>query len=223
MQKKALVTGASKGIGRALCELLLANGFEVHGTSRDGRMKGLTNSQMFMYALDLSKVDIIEAFHKQLQTKGLPFDLVINNAGIGPDLNTFEPKADTLRSTLAVNVEGTILHTELVLPMIRKGGMLLNISSKMGSIASCVGTDSIAYRISKSALNMYGKILTNRHKEDIRIATIHPGWVRTEITADNIHARLSPEESASRIWSFMQQDFQSGTYWDAERGEGLPW
>lgn len=223
MQQKALVTGASKGIGRALCELLLANGFEVHGTSRKGSIKDLSSSQMIMYTLDLSNVDSIEAFHRQLQAKGLTFDLVINNAGIGPDLNTFEPKADTLRSTLAVNVEGTILLTELVLPKVRKGGTLLNISSKMGSIESCIGTDSIAYRISKSALNMYGKILTNRHREDIRIATIHPGWVRTEITANNIHARLSPKESASRIWSFIQQDFQNGTYWDAERGEVIPW
>ncbi len=222
MKKKAIITGASKGIGRALAELMLTNGFEIHGTSRNGS-NSLSDEQLFMYALDLSKEESIRSFHNQLRTRNLIFDIVINNAGIGPDLGTFEPKANTLRSTLAVNVEGTILLTELLLPMMESTGKLLNISSKMGSIASCVGTDSTAYRISKSALNMYSRILTNKYGDRLQIATIHPGWVRTEITPDNIHARLSPEESARRIWAFAMEDFQSGIYWDAERGEELPW
>lgn len=222
MKKKAIITGASKGIGRALAELMLANDFEIHGTSRNGS-NNLSNEHLFMYALDLSKEESIRSFHNQLRTRNLIFDVVINNAGIGPDLGTFEPKASNLRSTLAVNVEGTILLTELLLPMMESTGKLLNISSKMGSIECCVGTDSTAYRISKSALNMYSKILTNKYGDRLKIATIHPGWVRTEITPDNIHARLSPEESAQRIWAFAKEDFQSGIYWDAERGEELPW
>ncbi|NRB50227.1 MAG: hypothetical protein HRU41_21295 [Saprospiraceae bacterium] len=74
-----------------------------------------------------------------------------------------------------------------------------------------------------SRYTTYGKILTNRLGNQLQIASIHPGWVRTEITRDNIHARLSPEESAKRIWSFAEKDFQSGIYWDAEKGEEVPW
>lgn len=223
MRKTALVTGASKGIGRALSRILLSNGYQVHGTSRNGRIQDFEHPHLSMYALDLSLENSIASLEQILITKRLEFDLVINNAGIGPDLNTFEPEAHLLRSTLAVNVEGTILLTEKIMPMLKSAGQLVNISSKMGSISSCKGTDSIAYRVSKSALNMYSQILTNRYRDQFQIATIHPGWVRTDITADNIHARLSPEESAGRIWSFLQSSFISGTYWDAERGEVLPW
>lgn len=70
---------------------------------------------------------------------------------------------------------------------------------------------------------MYGKILTNKYSDQIKIATIHSGWVRTLITSDNNHAPLSPEVSAKRIWSFIQAGFDSGIYWDAEKGEELPW
>ena len=223
MRKIALVTGASKGIGRALTRILLANGYEVHGTSRSGSIQDFEHPHLSMHPLDLSLESSISSLEQTFIIKRLEFDLVINNAGIGPDLNTFEPEAHTLRSTLAVNVEGTILFTEKMVPMLKPAGQLINISSKMGSISRCEGTDSIAYRISKSALNMYGQILTNRYRDRLQIATIHPGWVRTDITPDNIHARLSPEESAERIWSFLQGSFKSGTYWDAERGELLPW
>ena len=93
----------------------------------------------------------------------------------------------------------------------------------MGSVNLCEKFDSIAYRMSKSALNMYTKILSNRYKEQFNIASIHPGWVKTTIAKSNINARLTPKESANRIIEFILKDFESGVYWDIERNVRLEW
>jgi NAD(P)-dependent dehydrogenase (short-subunit alcohol dehydrogenase family) len=102
-------------------------------------------------------------------------------------------------------------------------GKIINISSKMGSIELCGGSDSVAYRMSKTALNMYSKIIANRLNENLKIATIHPGWVRTELTKDNINAPLSKEESAAAIFEFIETDFATGIYWNAPERKEIEW
>ena len=94
----------------------------------------------------------------------------------------------------------------------------------MGSLDVCERTDSVAYRMSKSALNMYTKILTNRLSKKVRVASIHPGWVKTTIADDNIiNGRLTPEKSAENIFEFISKDFKNGIFWDAENEKELLW
>ena len=149
---------------------------------------------------------------------------MINNAGIGPDLDTLNPKRDFLNATFDVNVSGTVFFTEPLIKLIPENGMVLNISSKMGSVEVCEKTDAVAYRMSKSALNMYTKILSNRLEKKIRVASIHPGWVKTNITESSlVNTRLSPQQSAQNIYNFLKSDFKNGTFWDSERGITLHW
>ena len=102
--------------------------------------------------------------------------------------------------------------------------MILNVSSKMGSLDVCELTDSVAYRMSKSALNMYTKILSNRLKGKIRVASIHPGWVKTTIIESNMkNGRLTPKESADNIYNFIKSNFNNGTYWNSENESELLW
>ena len=94
----------------------------------------------------------------------------------------------------------------------------------MGSIELCERTDSVAYRMSKTALNMYTKILTNRLLDKQKIATVHPGWVRTTIAKDNIiNGRLSTDESAIKIFNFVTSDFETGIFWDIEAERKTEW
>ena len=72
-------------------------------------------------------------------------------------LDTENPKRDSFSQTFDVNVSGTVFFTEPLIELIPKSGVILTISSKMGSIEVCELTDSVAYRMSKSALNMYTK------------------------------------------------------------------
>jgi len=224
MKKIVLITGASKGIGKALTEKMLNENFFVIGTSRNGEIKNFGHKNFYSLKLDLSDTSSIENAHKEIFSNFKHIDILINNAGIGPDLDTYIPEKESFNLTFNVNVTGTVFFTEPMIELIRKNGIILNISSKMGSLDVCELADSVAYRMSKSALNMYTKILTNRLKDKIRVASIHPGWVKTTIIESNIkNGRLTPEQSAENIFAFLKNDFKNGTFWNSENGTELLW
>ena len=223
MKKIVLITGASKGIGKALTEKLLANDFSVIGTSRNGKFD-IEHKDFYSLKLDLSKPESIENAHKEIFNKFNKIDILVNNAGIGPDLDTDFPEIKSFNQTFNVNVNGTVFFTEPLIELITQNGIILNVSSKMGSLDVCERTDSVAYRMSKSALNMYTKILTNRLNKKVRVASIHPGWVKTTIADDNIiNGRLTPEKSAENIFEFISKGFRNGIFWDAESEKELLW
>lgn len=224
MKKIVLITGASKGIGKALTEKMLSKNFFVIGTSRNGKINNIKHKDFYSLKLDLSSPLSIENAHKEIFDKFEKIDILINNAGIGPDLDTYIPENKSFNLTFEVNVTGTVFFTEPLTEFINKNGMILNMSSEMGSVDACETTGSVAYRMSKSALNMYTKILKNRLKEKVRVASIHPGWVKTSIAEDNIiNGRLTPEQSAENIFDFITRDFKNGIFWDSENGTELLW
>lgn len=93
----------------------------------------------------------------------------------------------------------------------------------MGSIELCDLKDSVAYRMSKAALNMYTKILDNRFLGKQLIVAVHPGWVRTTIAKSNVNGRLSPAESAIKIFDFISNDFKTGVFWNIETQAETKW
>jgi len=222
MSKTILITGTSQGIGHALTKLLLINGYSVIGTSTTG-IDNINDNNYKSCLLDLSNLDSIAAFENIFQTENVKVDILINNAGIGPDLDFELPEEISFKKTFDVNVTGTTFFTEQMLKHLTIGGKIINISSKMGSIDFCEKNDSVAYRMSKAALNMYTKILSNRLQGKQLVASVHPGWVRTNISKSNINGRLSPEESAQKIFEFITSDFKSGIFWNVETETECPW
>lgn len=224
MKKIALITGASKGIGKALTEKMLNENYVVIGTSRNGIIKGIEHKNLYSLKLDLSDSSSIERAHKEIFSNFNHINMLINNAGIGPDLNTYIPEKNSFNQTFEVNVSGTVFFTEPLIKLIHHNGIILNVSSKMGSLDVCKLTDAVAYRMSKSALNMYTRILSNRLKDKIKVAAIHPGYVKTTILESNLkNGRLTPKQSADNIFDFISSEFKSGTFWDSENGTELLW
>ena len=224
MKKIALITGASKGIGWALTEKLINENYYVIGTSRNSKINGFKNDSFRSIKLDLSNPSSISNAQKEILRNFNHIDVFINNAGIGPDLDTLIPEANSFNETFNVNVTGTVFFTEDLIKIVNENGIILNVSSKMGSLDVCELTDSVAYRMSKSALNMYTKILSNRLKGKIKVASIHPGWVKTTIVESNMkNGRLTPEESANNIYNFIKSNFNNGTYWNSENESELLW
>jgi NAD(P)-dependent dehydrogenase (short-subunit alcohol dehydrogenase family) len=222
MSKSVLITGTSQGIGHALTKLLLINGYSVIGTSTTG-IDNINANNYKSCSLELSNLDSIAAFEKNFQSDNIKIDILINNAGIGPDLDFELPEEISFKKTFDVNVTGTTFFTEQMLQYLNVGGKIINISSKMGSIDICEKNDSVAYRMSKAALNMYTKILSNRLEGKQFVASVHPGWVRTNISKSNINGRLSPEESAQKIFEFITSDFKTGTFWNVETETECTW
>jgi len=220
--KTVLITGASSGIGESLAEIFLKQGWTVIGANRRKENKFEEHTNFESVLLDLSDVQSFEEIKKKFYTENIKLDILINNAGIGPDLGHTEPEFSSFQKTIEVNFTGTVFFTEMILPFLKTNAMLINISSIMGSIDVCSSFGSPAYRMSKAALNMYTKLLSNR-LTDKKVASIHPGWVRTNISKSNVEGRLSSEESAARIRQFMNGEFESGIFWDVESNEKLNW
>jgi len=222
-KKTYIVTGASSGIGKAVTSQLLSAGHNVIGTSRSGTIDHFATPGFSSLPLDLSNRNSQADFISRIESF-VPIDFLINNAGIGPDLNSERPEPITYQKTFDVNTAGTVEFTESLLPFMAEDSKILFVSSKMGSINNCHSADSTAYRMSKAALNMYSRILSNRLNGKISVASIHPGYVKTNITpSSRVNGRLTPEESATRIIDYINQKFQNGDFWDAEMQLKLEW
>ncbi len=222
--KTVFITGTGQGIGQALAVLLLEEGYSVIGTSRDG-ISVLNNPNFKPISLEITDEKSINEVIQFLESEKIKIDILINNAGIGPDLETEIPNKNTFQQTIDTNVTGLVFFTEKLLDFLKPNAEIYNISSKMGSIALCINSDSVAYRISKAALNMYSKILANRLlSQNVRVIAIHPGWVKTSISPSNIPlAPLSPETSAIGIFKIMKDDKMSGNFWNAQTQKELEW
>jgi NAD(P)-dependent dehydrogenase (short-subunit alcohol dehydrogenase family) len=201
-----LITGANRGIGLEFCRQYAADGWRVLACSRYPEKSDALNKLVTQYP-DLVKIHALDvADHVQIERLAQvlgdeSIDLLVNNAGIYPDsdksgfghtnyaewvqafrTNTMAPlkMAETFATQIARSQQKTIV----------------NITSKMGSIADNSGGGSYLYRSSKAALNMVVKSLAIDLKPLGIIAVVfHPGWVKTDMGGAN--ALISAEQSVS--------------------------
>lgn len=140
---------------------------------------------------------------------------LINNAAILID----NPSAsdicqNKLKETLNVNLLGTLLLTEKILPMMRDGSHIINITSNWGSFSDQNFNEmNPCYKLSKVALNMYTKMLSFRLKERrILVSAVDPGWVKTGM--GGINADKDPDQVAFEILEILKNtSHRSGCFW----------
>ena len=86
-KKKVLITGVSKGIGLALAKRLLSDGYLVEGTTKIGYIENVQHENFHPIALDVTNIKSIKKAYQEISDRFNQLDIIINNAGIGPDLN----------------------------------------------------------------------------------------------------------------------------------------
>ncbi len=121
-----------------------------------------------------------------------------------------------------MNAIGTLRLTHALLPLMKSGGKIAIITSRMGSIDDNTSGGSYGYRMSKVAVSMAGKSLSVDLKpQGISVAILHPGLVSTRMTN---FTGISPEESAKNLLARIDELNleNTGTFWHA-KGEVLPW
>lgn len=216
--RTVVITGTSRGIGLATAKKFLQGGYRVIGTSTSGDSP-IKDSNFTSGRLDLTSDSSIKKFVEKVKELTTNVDVLINNAGILLDDDEEEVDIGKLEGTLKVNLLGPIKVTQTLLPLINSGGQIINISSMMGSLAQA-SSDSPAYRISKTALNMFTRVLAARLKEkDITVSSVHPGWVRTDMGGEE--APKKPEAAAEDIFKLATNPHETGLFWS--EGEAYPW
>ena len=206
-EKTVLVTGANKGIGFEITRQLGHLGFKVFLTTRNDNLGKEAENKLQSQNLDVEFIqmdvtnsDSIIVALKKLKEKCSQLDILINNAAILLDkANIMKMPLPLLQQTIDTNVYGVIEVIRRFLPVMCKGGRIINISSEQGSLAR-MGTYAPAYSISKTMLNavtrQFAKVLANR---GIAVNTMHPGWVRTDMGGRT--APLSLEKGAdTAVW-----------------------
>jgi len=188
-----VITGASRGIGRALFDAYSSQGETVFGTHRSADAGSM---------LQLEVTD--PASHCDLagRLKDRPVDLLVCNAGIYPDkgerLENGYP-AEMWAAGFAANVTGVFLTIQALLPNLRasRAGKIAIISSQMASHTRAPG-GSYIYRASKAAaLNLGRNLASDLRPDGIAVGIYHPGWVRTDMGGQS--ADISVAESADGL------------------------
>lgn len=173
-----LVTGASSGIGRAICETLVREGHRVIGTARAPKRHP---TDFELLPLELTRRETIDALVNTIEKQGLEPDVLINNAGMGGFGAVEETPEDLARKQLEVNFWGGVFLTQQLLPRMRqkRSGKIVFISS----LAGLVGVPFHAFYVaSKHALEGYCKSLRLELSAlGISVSVVQPGYVKTNI------------------------------------------
>ena len=210
------ITGGNRGIGKGLVEYFSKEHIVTY-SARSEKDKPVAGAARVIF--DVRDEKSIQQAVISLDKR---FDMLINNAGVLYDYQTPALQADIeqIKETFDINTLGPLRVCRAIVPIMNKGGRVINISSGMGQLSD-MGSGAIAYRLSKSALNALTKVLANElYREDISVNTLCPGWVKTDM--GGMHATRTIEDSVSKIVEFaLRDDFPSGKF--VRDGLPIPW
>jgi len=184
--KTALVTGASRGIGKSTALELKKKGFSVIGTATtNAGVKKLEEDGIKGYILDLNDLSSVEDLWTQLESNNESISVLINNAGITRDNIVLRMSDEQWSDIMNVHLNGTFQLSKRALKMILKNkwGRIINISSASASIGNRGQSN---YAAAKAGVEAFTKSLAKEvGKRDITINAVAPGFITTDMTEQN--------------------------------------
>src|ERR1044072_5036195 len=215
--KTAVVTGGTKGIGRAIAKSLVDAGANVAITARNRdeitkavsqinrRSRGMAKG----YVCDVRDYNQVKSLFSEIGA----IDILINNAGVGIFSSVESMSVEDFRTGLETNVFVVFYCCHEAIPLMKQrgGGYIINISSLAGANAH---PQMAAYNASKFGLNGFSEALMQevRH-ERIKVSYIMPGSVNTEFGGDTVSEekawQLQPEDIARVVIGLLAQDERS--------------
>jgi NAD(P)-dependent dehydrogenase (short-subunit alcohol dehydrogenase family) len=214
-----LITGASRGIGRALAVRFASSGARVGLIARDER--GVEDTLAAVRgcggigearAADVSDPDAVARAHEELASALGPFGVLINNAGVaGPMGEMWEVDPAHWWSTAEINLRGTFLCARAVLPAMvqARSGRIVNLVSNAGAHRWPYFT---AYAVSKAAVIKLTESLAIETRElGVSVLAVHPGLVRAGLTDAGFEAPPpEPGSLAARVRDWFEREIAAG-------------
>ena len=239
--KIALVTGATRGIGRETVRQLAEAGVHtlLAGRSREKAAEAARELQaqglpVEAIALDVTDAASIAAAAQEVERRHGRLDILVNNAGIMVDeigKTVSEQTLDTWRRTFDTNVFGLVAVTQAFLPLLHRApaARIVNVSSLLGSLAlhSEPGSPIYdfkvpAYNVSKSAVNAWTVQLAYELRDSrIKVNTIHPGYVKTDMNGGEGEIEIADGARTSVRLALVGEDGPQGGYFYLD--QVLPW
>jgi NAD(P)-dependent dehydrogenase (short-subunit alcohol dehydrogenase family) len=228
----ALVTGGNRGIGFEICRRLAQAGVRVLLGSRDLSRGGEAAERLAAEGLRVSARELdlrseasIRDLVERIETQLGRLDILVNNAGVFLDKDGAATTIDLdrVRLTMETNLYGPILLCRAVLPLMRRHGFgrIVNLSSQLGSLSEM---DALypAYRMSKTALNAYCRILAAELAgSGILVNSMCPGWVKTEMGGPNAVREVADSVDTALWLATLPDDGPTGGFFKDR--EPLPW
>lgn len=204
--KTAVVTGGTKGIGRAIAESLVRAGVNVSLSARHERdieravaeLNEEGRGRAAGFFCDVRDDAQVKAFFAQTVEQFGGVDILVNNAGIGMFQSVESMSAEDFRAVIETNVCGVFYCCHEAIPLMKQrgGGYIINISSLAGTNAH---PRMAAYNASKFGLNGFSEALMQEVRHDkIKVSYIMPGSVNTEFGGD--------EPSDEKSWQLQPED-----------------
>lgn len=186
--KIALITGGSRGIGKAIAKEFADNGASVVISSKDKTNLEKAGSELGAFGIlaDIRKESDVQNLINKIIEKFGRLDILVNNAGVFPKIKLLHEISDSeWRDVLDVNLNGAFYATKYSIPHLQKnGGVIINIASSAG-IKAYENFNADAYSASKAALVLLTKCWALEYaKNKIRVNCICPGVVETDMTSE---------------------------------------
>jgi len=204
--KTAVVTGGTKGIGRAIAEVLLQAGADVSISARNqyevlqtvSELSQLDGGRAAGFVCDVREYEQVKNYFQETVATFGSVDILINNAGIGlfGPVETMSP--EDFERVLETNLFGVFYCCHEAIPLMKQrgGGYIINISSLAGANPHA---NMAAYNASKFALNGFSEALMQEVRHDgIKVSYIMPGSVNTYFGGD--------EPSEAQSWQLQPED-----------------
>ena len=190
MDKVAMITGATRGIGRQIAITLAKEGFDIAINYRKEnedlietkKLVEAQNAKCFTVQGDVSSFEDSERMVKDIIEEFNHIDILVNNAGITKDMLLMRMKKEDFESVIGVNLVGTFNITKNVIPYMMKNrsGRIINVSSVVG-ISGNVGQTN--YSASKAGIIGFTKSLAKEvGSRNILVNAVAPGFIETQMT-----------------------------------------
>jgi len=218
--KVALVTGSTRGIGRAIAETLAQAGATVAISAR--RQEDVADAVATMTqkgwdvlgsTCDVRRYDEVTALMSYVADEASGIDILVNNAGVGIFAPINELSPESWDQVIETNLTGVFYCSHAAIPYLQKrgGGAIINISSLAGKNAFKGGT---AYNASKFGLEGLSEaMMLDLRYEDIKVAYVMPGSVATEFggrgSSEGEDWRLTSEDVAEVVMNILTQDHRA--------------